>query len=193
MAQGLTNKQERFCDNFVKCDSASDAYRLAYDVSRMTDKSVWEKASELMRNVKVTTRIAELRSLSASKAQKSRDDIAARLNDIIDADPTDYINPATGRICASAIKKMPKSKRVLIEGIKESSKGVVELTLSNKSKAIERYCRMMGYDAEDRARELEVKQQREYMQAMVEAMSPERRAMLADIASEFHKTAPDAL
>lgn len=58
----LTPQQEKFAQAIALEDmNQADAYRSAYNTNRMTDKSIWEKASELASNVKVTARIAELR------------------------------------------------------------------------------------------------------------------------------------
>jgi len=56
----LTPKQEIFCIEVLKQSSLSAAYRIAYNTSRMTNKSVNEKASELRKNVKITSRVNEL-------------------------------------------------------------------------------------------------------------------------------------
>lgn len=62
----LTAKQEKFAQSVALEDmNYSDAYRSAYNTSRMTDKSVWEKASELAKDVKVTARVRELRDMAA--------------------------------------------------------------------------------------------------------------------------------
>ena len=57
----LTAKQEKFCLNIINGMSQADAYRDAYPGIRMSDKTVWERASVLAKNNKVLTRIAELR------------------------------------------------------------------------------------------------------------------------------------
>ena len=57
----LTAKQEQFVKNIIDGMSQADAYRSAYDTTRMKDKTVWEKASALMKNDKVTARLKELR------------------------------------------------------------------------------------------------------------------------------------
>jgi phage terminase small subunit len=57
----LTAKQEAFVKNIIDGMSQADAYRSAYDTKRMKDKTVWEKASALMKNDKVTARVKELR------------------------------------------------------------------------------------------------------------------------------------
>ena len=47
--------------------SQADAYRSAYPNQRMTDKTVWETASKLMANPKVTARLKELRDKLANE------------------------------------------------------------------------------------------------------------------------------
>lgn len=61
----LTAKQEEFAKNVATGMSYSDAYRSAYNTSRMTDKSIWEKSCELANNVKVAERLKELRDMAA--------------------------------------------------------------------------------------------------------------------------------
>ena len=62
----LTAKQEQFVKNIIDGMSQADAYRNAYDTSRMADKTIHEKASRLMADGKVTARLQELRDLLAT-------------------------------------------------------------------------------------------------------------------------------
>jgi phage terminase small subunit len=57
----LTAKQEQFVKNIIDGMSQADAYRNAYDTSRMADKTIHEKASRLMADGKVKARVKELR------------------------------------------------------------------------------------------------------------------------------------
>ena len=58
----LTAKQEKFAQSVALEDMTySDAYRSAYNTSKMTDKTVNEKASLLKDEDKIKARIAELR------------------------------------------------------------------------------------------------------------------------------------
>ncbi len=57
----LTAKQEAFVKNIIDGMSQADAYRSAYPNQKMTDKTVWESASKLMKNPKVSARLQELR------------------------------------------------------------------------------------------------------------------------------------
>ena len=58
----LTEKQEKFCLNIINGMSQADAYRDAYPGIKMSDKTVWERASVLAKNNKVKARIDELRA-----------------------------------------------------------------------------------------------------------------------------------
>lgn len=59
----LTAKQEKFAQLLgTSSITQSDAYRQAYDAKNMTDKSIWEKASELANDGKVSERIAQLKA-----------------------------------------------------------------------------------------------------------------------------------
>lgn len=76
---GLTPKQEAFALAYIQTGNASEAYRLAYDTSKMTEKSVNENASKLLKHAKVAPRIAELRAPVVEKAgltlEKHLDDL----------------------------------------------------------------------------------------------------------------------
>lgn len=69
MPGALTPKQERFCLLYIETGNASEAYRRAYDASRMTSGSVNRKAKELLDNGKITARLDELRAPVVEKAQ----------------------------------------------------------------------------------------------------------------------------
>jgi phage terminase small subunit len=81
----LTAKQEAFAKKIAEGCSYSDAYRSAYNTTRMTDKSVWEKASALASDVKVTARLKELRDIAARStimtAQRRKEWLTEVIND----------------------------------------------------------------------------------------------------------------
>jgi phage terminase small subunit len=59
---GLTPKREKFAQGVASGMSQADAYRSAFNVDKSTAKSVQELASRLMADVKVRSRVAELRA-----------------------------------------------------------------------------------------------------------------------------------
>ncbi len=56
----LTIKQEKFVQNLIKGMSQREAYKNSYDVKKMTDKSIDEKACQLFKDVKIRSRYDEL-------------------------------------------------------------------------------------------------------------------------------------
>ncbi len=82
----LTPKQDKFAQAIaLEGMNKSDAYRSAYDTSRMTDKTVNEKASLLASNDKVRARIKELTEQAVSpkiiSAQKRKEWLTEVIND----------------------------------------------------------------------------------------------------------------
>lgn len=65
----LTPKQESFCLAYLETGNASEAYRRSYDTSKSNDATINRKAKELIDNVKITARLAELRKPVLNKAQ----------------------------------------------------------------------------------------------------------------------------
>ena len=69
----LTAKQEAFCQGIADGLGQADAYRAAYDAEDMKENSVYVQASKLMKNPKISQRIAELRSEVQEKQLWSRE------------------------------------------------------------------------------------------------------------------------
>lgn len=71
----LTDKQEKFAQAVaLEGMSLSDAYRSAYDTSRMKDKTINEKACVLAKQDNITARITELRNeLATAKVMTAQE------------------------------------------------------------------------------------------------------------------------
>jgi hypothetical protein len=69
----LTAKQEAFCQGIADGLGQADSYRAAYDAEGMKDNVIYARASELMKNGKVTDRIKGLRSEVQDKQLWSRE------------------------------------------------------------------------------------------------------------------------
>ena len=75
----LTAKQEKFCTEYVRGATASDAYRAAYDSARMQPETVNRRAFDLMQDGKITARITELQKQAADAAAVT---LTGHLNDL---------------------------------------------------------------------------------------------------------------
>lgn len=63
----LTKKQELFCQEAVRQNYLSDAYKIAYSTSKMKETTINERASRLAKEYKISTRISELKRSLADK------------------------------------------------------------------------------------------------------------------------------
>lgn len=77
----LTQKQEAFCLAYIETGNASEAYRKAYNATKMKPASVNVKASELLADGKVTVRVAELRGAAAERNEVTVDSLIAELEE----------------------------------------------------------------------------------------------------------------
>ena len=83
--RALTPKQESFCIAVASGKGISDAYRIAYDHEGMKPASVNRMASELMTDLRITSRIAELKAPVIAAAQITLADHLRDLQDLRDA------------------------------------------------------------------------------------------------------------
>ena len=70
----VTPKQEKFAQCVADGMTQADAYRTAYDASKMLDKTIVEAASRLAAECNVAARIATLKQQLSTKALWTRED-----------------------------------------------------------------------------------------------------------------------
>ena len=75
----LTQKQESFCVAYIETGNASEAYRRAYNASKMADSTVHRNAKELIDNRKIAARLQDLRAPAVERAQVT---LETHLNDL---------------------------------------------------------------------------------------------------------------
>ncbi len=130
MGKGLTIRQEKFAQKYVECGNASEAYRYAYPSSaKWKDKTVWENASRLMANSKVSARVKELEEASKQASQVTREEILKLCADVIRG---------------ALITDNAQMRKEVIGGI---SKNTTTQTNISKTWAVERLCKMCGFDS----------------------------------------------
>jgi hypothetical protein len=81
MSNKLTIKQENFCQEYVNTGNATEAYRRAYNASKMKDEVISVKASELLKSGKVSVRVGELKAQVAEKFEVTREKLGKMLLD----------------------------------------------------------------------------------------------------------------
>ncbi|WP_281950265.1 terminase small subunit [Nitrosophilus kaiyonis] len=83
MGKKLTQKQEKFCLEYVKTGNASEAYRKAYNTKKMKPESVNNKAYELLKKVEITARVEELRQKAEDEAIMSAQELMRFYTEVI--------------------------------------------------------------------------------------------------------------
>ena len=100
----LTLKQEAFCQAYIETGNASEAYRKAFDASRMKPETVNRSAFDLLQNPKITARLEEIRAEHAKRHEITVDTLLDELEEARQL-ARDTINPA-----AMVAATMGKSK-----------------------------------------------------------------------------------
>ena len=108
----LTAKQNKFVEQIGLGKTQSEAYREAYPKSNnWKDKTVWEKASALMKNGKVLARVEKIQKETSKKFNITRDTL---IEEIIIAQDTDVIKK-NGTAFLKAIELKAKITGNMIE------------------------------------------------------------------------------
>lgn len=154
----LTIKQENFCNYYIESGNASDAYRRAYSCEKMRDKQVWEESCKLLSNPNVAQRVKELQEEQKNKSDITKERILQELSGIAFSSIASMYNTWIERKEfdelsdkeKSAIKSI--STKILKKNIGTSDAPEIvdveymKIELYDKIKAIERICKMLGFD-----------------------------------------------
>lgn len=166
MAEGkLTIKQEKFCNKYLECGNASEAYRFAYECSRMSDNTVWNNAYQLLQNSEVATRIDYLKNHLAEAAGISALQIIREHQKIAFSDATRVRNgwmslkdfnalTEEEKACIKTIETK-QTKRITPMG-EEVVDEQVKITCYDKQKALDSIVNMLGYNAPEK-KEIDMK------------------------------------
>lgn len=77
----LTQKQENFINVYLETGNASEAYRKAYDATKMSESSIGREAFSLIDNPKISSEIAARREKAAQKCLITVHDLVNELEE----------------------------------------------------------------------------------------------------------------
>lgn len=80
----LTPKQEAFCLAYIETGNASEAYRVAYDASKMKPSTINRNAKALLDDSKIAARVQEIRQPVVEAAQITLAEHLKSLKDLRD-------------------------------------------------------------------------------------------------------------
>jgi hypothetical protein len=118
---------------------------MAYDCTKMKQESVWRNAHALMQNIKVTSRIKEIREKRAKESEVKRETVERVLMDIITSDPNDLyiVDELTGKVKMKSPSQLPKRTRNALKKI-QNKRGEVVYESTVKQKPL--VCLVPGMD-----------------------------------------------
>lgn len=164
----LTIKQENFCNYYIECGNASEAYRRAFSCEKMKPETINRNAFDLLNNSKIATRIKELQAQLQKKSDITKDEAVRELSNIVRVNPLDYIDISSksqGDLITSnkqvvIVKDLSKLSIEQQRCIKSISpvRGGIKIEFESKIAAIDRLSKMLGWDSADRM-ELSLKDQ----------------------------------
>lgn len=158
----LSIKQENFCNYYLECGNASEAYRRAYSCVNMKAETINIKAFELLNNGKITVRVKELQEEQKNKSDITKERVLEELANIAFSSISDmhdtWIERKEFELLTAKQKASIKSisTKILKKniGTKDEPDIVdveyVKIELHDKLKAIERICKMFGWDAPEK-------------------------------------------
>ncbi|WFE85003.1 terminase small subunit [Parabacteroides chongii] len=149
----LTIKQENFCNYYLECGNASEAYRRAYSCSKMKDESVNSRAYELLKRSEIAARVKHLQKELRDRSDLNKDEAVGILTNIARANVVDMLEirrTANFRVfLIKDLSKLPVSFQLAIQSVKSTDKGF-EVKMYSKIDALDRLSKMMGWDAPEK-------------------------------------------
>lgn len=78
----MTPRREKFCQIYVECGNASEAYRQAYPKSlSWKEKAVWDSGSKLLKIPEVSQRVEELQKTALERHSETVEDLLTQLEE----------------------------------------------------------------------------------------------------------------
>ena len=149
----LTLKQEDFCQAYIKSGDASKAYREVYSCDKMKDKSIWELSSKLLKNIKVSSRIEELKAdvavIAKEKFNITHEEILNHLNILRNSRIDEYVEIKKGKLVFKDFDKLTKEQLMCIESVKQNRFGDIEIKLHGKDWTIDKINKHIGFYEKD--------------------------------------------
>ena len=142
----LSVKQENFCNYYIECGNASEAYRRAYSCSNMKDESINVKAVELLNNGKITVRVKELQEELQKKSDITKEEVLNMLKSFMYADIRNFLTIKNGNVIFKDSEDWTDEMAMQVESVKQGKEGI-EIKLNGRAWTIQRICKMLGFDS----------------------------------------------
>ena len=149
MAAGLTEKQRRFCEEYLIDLNATRAYMAAYP-SVKKEATAAQAGSRMLRNVKVQKYIRERKEDRQKRTEITQDRVLRELAAIAFTNATEIVSyDRGGHVRIKATEDLRKDEKKIIAGIKEGQWGT-EVKFHDRLRALELLMKHLGmFDQKD--------------------------------------------
>ena len=158
----LTIKQEKFCNKYVECGNASEAYRFAYNANKMKDETIARTAHGLLDHPKITARVNELKEALRQESDITKQRVLEEFAKIAFSSIADLHNTWIER---KEFEALTEDQKASIKSISTKTQNVrindepveieyVKVELHDKLKALESINKMLGYEAPTERKEI---------------------------------------
>lgn len=140
----LTDKQEKFCQEFVvDCCAAAAARRAGY-----SEDTAKQQASRLLTNPAIKVRISQLKQEQAKLYQQrieiNADYLKSKIQPISESNMADFARIEDGRLIVTDTDQLPREMWELVSEIQETKFGI-KVKFHDKNKAIDMLNRHAGF------------------------------------------------
>lgn len=151
----LTIKQEKFCNKYIECGNASQAYRYAYSCEKMKNETVNNKAYVLLAKGEIRTRVDEIKNHLQSKSELTKEKLLLEYTKIGFSSIAHLHNTWIDR---KAFEELTDDQKAAIKSISTRTRRAmiseepveieeVKIELYDKLRALDSIVKMLGFDA----------------------------------------------
>ena len=142
----ITQKQENFCLAYIETGNASEAYRRAYNATKMKPESIRVNAAKLLVDTNIALRVDQLRAIAAEKSGLIAADVLNEVKRLAFSDLRGIVHQ-DGRI------KMPHeldtATAACISSFEIDERGGIKYKFWDKNAALEKAAKHLGLYKED--------------------------------------------
>ena len=144
---GLTIKQEKFCNVYMETGNASEAYRQSYSCGNMKPETINRRAKDMTEHSKIEARLLLLKEKLQEVSNVKKERLLYELEAITTSKITDYVEFDGFKVRFKSFDALTDQQVRAIESIKQNEKGEIELKLHGKSWSTDRIAKLLGFEA----------------------------------------------
>lgn len=138
----MTERQKRFCDEYLIDLNATRAYKAAYKTVK-NDKTAAVSGAKLLRNAKISKYLSEVMKNREERTKISQDKVLNELAAVAFSNVADIVTVKKGMVFIKDTEELTEAQTSAIASIKEGRNGI-KVKMNDKIKALELLGKHLG-------------------------------------------------